>query len=66
MIRKVLGVSLLLLASPVFAGDLSYSYVQLGYHIGQQIGPTGEQYDQPELPPRKFIEWMLDGSAAAK
>ncbi len=33
MIRKVLGVSLLLLASPVFAGDLSYSYVQLGYQF---------------------------------
>lgn len=33
MIRKVLGVSLLLLAAPAFAGDLSYNYVDLSYRF---------------------------------
>lgn len=31
MFRKVLGLSLVLLASPALAGDISYNYLQLGY-----------------------------------
>jgi len=31
MIRKILGVSLALLAIPAFAGDLGYTYVEVGY-----------------------------------
>lgn len=31
MLKKVLGISLLFLAAPAVAGDLSYDFVQLGY-----------------------------------
>ena len=31
MFRKLLGLSLVMLAFPAFAGDISYNYVQLGY-----------------------------------
>ena len=31
MFRKLLGLSLVMLAFPAFAGDISYNYVQVGY-----------------------------------
>ena len=31
MFRKLLGLSMALLAFPAFAGDISYNYIELGY-----------------------------------
>jgi hypothetical protein len=44
------------------------AYVQLGYHIANQIGPPGEKFDQRQLSTREFIERMVGevGSIASE